>query len=694
MAVRSLRLLALSLLSASFASPALADEGMWLLENPPLAQLEERHAFRPTGPWLEKMQKSAVRFETGGSGSFVSADGLVLTNHHVASDMLFKLSTAERDLLKDGFLARTRAEELPCPDLELRALWSVQDVTDRVNAVVKPEMSPGEAYKARQSEMARIEAESQKETGLVSEVVTLYQGGRFHLYRYRSWTDVRLVFAPESQAAAFGGDVDNFEFPRHALDMCLLRVYENGQPLHPAFHLTADATGTSDGELIFVFGHPGRTERAFTSDHLRFLRDVELPLAMNRLCRREILLERFAERSSENARQAEDDLGGVANSRKAFTGLLSALQTPAFIAARDRAQQALMEKIAANAEATALAQGATGLVSDSLRSSRDFLARYEIVERARRSGTLFQIARHLVRMPAELAKPSDQRLPEYRDGALPSLELELYSPAPIPMGVETLRLAGWLTELTEVLGGDHPLVQKALEGKSPSARAAELVASTSLVRPDTRRRFAASRAQAVRGARDGMILLARDLDSYARELRQRHEDEVVGPQRAAYGRLAAARFAVEGDTQYPDATFTLRMAFGPVKGYEEGGVAVQPFTTLGGTFERAAAHPDQPAFRLPPRWVQGKDTLDLSIPYNFVSTADIIGGNSGSPVVNEAGDLVGLIFDGNIQSLPWDYAYDDVQGRAIAVDVRAILECLRKLYGAEELAREMTTRPG
>lgn len=669
-----------------------ADEGMWLLEAPPMALLEERHGFQPSPEWLERMQKSAVRFENGGSGSFVSAEGLVLTNHHVASDLLAKLSTPQRDLLKDGFLARARAEELKCPDLELRVLWSVEDVTDRVNAAATSEMSPGEAYKARQAEMARIEAESKGNTGLLSEVVTLFQGGRYHLYRYRNWTDVRLVWAPESALGAFGGDVDNFEFPRYALDACLLRVYENDQPLKPAAHLVADPIGLSDGELALVFGHPGRTDRAYLPDHLRFLRDVSLPQRLNRLCRREIRLERFAERSTENARQVQDTLGAVANSRKAFTGMLSSLQTPEFIAGREKLAATLARKIAADPAAAALAKGAAEQIAASLAVHRELNTQYEIIERARMSGALLGIARHLVRLADEKAKPSDQRLPEYRDGALPSLELDLYSPAPIEIGLETQQLAGWLTDLVEVLGGDHPLVLRVLEGRSPDARAAELVQGTALKSPDVRRRVAASGKQAIQGARDGLLVLARELDPLARELRTRYENEVLGPQRDAYGRLASARFAVEGPTQYPDATFTLRMSFGPVRGYQESGESVAPFTTLAGLYERSAAHPEQRDFRLSQRWLERKDAIDLATPFNFVCTPDIIGGNSGSPVVNESGDLVGLIFDGNIHSLSWDYAYDDTLGRAVAVDIRAILEALRKVYDAPELADEMTRR--
>ncbi|HMN95614.1 MAG TPA: S46 family peptidase [Phycisphaerales bacterium] len=675
--------------ASPFLSPvsASADEGMWLLNQPPLDALEERYGFRPDPAWLERMQKSAVRFENGGSGSIISADGLVLTNHHVGSDVIEKLSTPQRNLLRDGYLARTRAEELPCEDLELRALWSIEDVTDRVNAAAEG-LAPAEGFAARQREMARIEKESQDATGLVSQVVTLDQGGRYHLYRSKSFTDVRLVFAPELAIAFFGGDPDNFEYPRHCLDMALFRIYENGEPLRAEHFLETNPDGASDGELTFVFGHPGRTQRQLTADHLRFLRDVEAPMVLNLLARREVATTAFAGRSPEAARRAEGDLFGIANSRKARTGMLDTLQDPAFIAGKRDADSALRRRIAADAEARDAAAGADALIVASLRDTDDLLARHAVLEQARGAGDLFRIARTLVRLAAESEKPNDERLPPFRDSNRAALELELYSPAPIHEDLEALRLSLWLARIVEVFGGDHPIVATALAGESPSARAHALI-KTRLGDVETRRRVAGAGPAAIRAARDPLLILARDLDAESRRLRKLHEDEVLGPQRDAYGRLARARFIVDGESSYPDATFTLRMSFGPIRGYEEEGRAVAPFTTIAEVFTRADERGDAFPFALPPSWRERKERIDGSTPFNFVSTADIIGGNSGSPVVDQDGRLVGLIFDGNIHSLAWDYAFDDRQGRAISVDVRAMLEALRDVYDAQHLADEM-----
>lgn len=672
------------------ALPATADEGMWLINQPPLDLLEERYGFRPDAAWLERMQKSAVRFENGGSGSIVSPDGLVLTNHHVGSDVIEKLSTPERNLLRDGFLATTRAEEIPCEDLELRALWSIEDVTDRVNAAAKG-LGAAEGFAARQREMARIEKESSEATGLVSEVVTLDQGGRYHLYRYRAFTDVRLVFAPELAIAFFGGDPDNFEYPRHCLDMALFRIYENGEPLKAEHFLRTAEEGLSDDELTFVFGHPGRTQRQLTVDHLRFIRDKEAPFTLDGLARREVATSAFAGRSAEAGRRAEGDLFGIANGRKARTGMLNALQDPTFLANKLSAERELRRRIGANDDAAAAAAGADASIASSLRNIDNLLARHAVLEQARGAGDLFRIARTLVRLADESGKPNDQRLPPFRDSNKASLELELYSPAPIYEDLEALRLAVWLTRLVEIYGGDHPISIAALGGESPWARA-QTLARSRLGDVETRRRVASAGPAAIKGARDPLLILARELDSEARALRKRHEDDVLGPQRDAYGKLARAKFLIDGGNGYPDATFTLRLSYGPVRGYEQDGATVEPFTTLGEVFVRADERGDTAPFALPPSWREKKDQLDLTTPYNFVCTADIIGGNSGSPVVNQDGDLVGQIFDGNIQSLAWDYAYDDRQGRAVAVDVRAIIEALEKVYGAQSLAEEMTAK--
>lgn len=688
--VRTAAVLASIAAAAAIVPAARADEGMWLLNNPPRELLRSKYDFSPSDEWLEHVQKSAVRFSTGGSGSIVSRDGLVMTNHHVASDILAKLSTPERDLLENGFHARTRAEELPCPDLELNVLWSIEDVTDRVNAAAEGKQG-AEANTARRQMMATIEKESQEATGLLSQIVTLYQGGRYHLYRYKRFTDVRLVFAPEQAIAFFGGDTDNFEYPRYCLDVAFFRIYEGGEPLQAEHHLAWSEAGSRDGDLAIVIGHPGTTRRLYTLDHLRFLRDVENPFVLRNLWRQEVKLQNFSARSKENARIAEDDLFGVANGRKFLTGQLETLQDPRIMARKAQEEAALRAAVAENPQWAEQWGGAWDEIARAQEARREFFVRAGAV-----GGTfgsdLYSKARTIVRLAAELPRPSAERLREYRDSNLESVYLGLYSPAPIYADLERAKLAWGLANMAELLGGEDPLVVAALAGKSPADRAAELVAGSVLFDPEARRALVEGGADALAATDDPLIKLAMILDPEARALRTRAENEVDAVTTEAYAKIAAARFAVLGDGVYPDATFTLRMSFGPIKGYEEDGEFIPPYTDFAGLYARHRERAGEKEFDLPQVWLEKKAELNLTTPFNFVLAADIIGGNSGSPVINKAGEVIGLIFDGNIHFLGAAIAYDDRQGRAVAVDSRAIIEALDKVYNADELVKEITAK--
>jgi hypothetical protein len=667
-----------------------ADEGMWLFNNPPRKLLRERYQFEPDAGWYEHLQKASVRFNSGGSGSFVSPGGLVMTNHHVGADALAKLSTAEHDYLAEGFHARTHDQEIKCHDLELNVLMSIEDVTARVNAAVDPGLNPADAQQARRAVMSEIEKESLDKTGLRSDVVTLYQGGLYHLYRFKKYTDVRLVFAPEKAIAFFGGDPDNFEFPRYDLDVCFFRAYENGEPAQPEHYLKWSAAGAKDGELVFVSGHPGRTERQNTVDHLEFLRDRALPSSLNLIRRREVLLATYSDRSQENARQAEDELFGYQNSRKARLGMLAGLQDPLLFKSLSDREMALRAAVADDAKLQQEAGTAWGEVAAALAAWSAFYDDHALLEQAQAfNSELFSIARTLVRMPVETAKPNGERLREFRESNIESLEQQLFSTAPIYPTLEAVKLADSLSMFIEKAGAKNDLVERVLAGKSPQARAAELIQGSKLADVDLRRRLAKGGASAQAAAGDPLIELARLVDDPARAVRKRYEDTVEEPLRQAYAKIANARFALYGTEIYPDATFTLRLAFGTVRGYDEQGQKVAPWTTLGGTYPHAAEHGNVYPFALPRRWIEGKDKLDLDTPFNFVSTADIIGGNSGSPVVNRAGEVVGIIFDGNIQSLVLAYAYTETQARAVSVASPAIIESLKKLYGAGEMVAEM-----
>jgi hypothetical protein len=672
------------------AAAARADEGMWLPNKLPRALLKEKYGFAVADEWVEHVQKSCVRISTGGSGSLVSARGLVMTNHHVGSDLIDKLSTAERNYMEDGFFARTQAEELPCPDVEMDILWSIEDVTARVLAAGAG-MTAAEAGDARRKAMSALEQESLEKTGLKSEIVTLYQGGAYHLYRYRTYTDVRLVMAPEKGIAFFGGDPDNFEYPRYCLDVCFFRIYENGAPLAPEHHLEWDADGVEAGELVFVAGHPGRTERLYTVAHLEFLRDVVYPVVLRNLWRREVQLQTFSGRSEEHRRIAEGDLFGYQNSRKARTGILQGLQDARLMDGKRAAEKELRAAVAANPEWKAQWGDAWDQIARAEDAYAEFYARYSAPGVGRGyMGALFSHARNLLRLAEEKPKASSARLRESRDSNLPSVELGLFSPAPVHTALEIDWMASALQLMVELLGGDDPAVVKALAGLPPRLRAEQLILGSKLADVGVRRALYAGGKEAVEAANDPLIALARLFDAENRALRQRYENEVDAVEKEAYAKVAAAQFAVLGDSVYPDATFTLRVTFGQVKGYEENGVEVPPFTELGGLYVRGAERDNLPPWEVPERWLESKDELALDTECNFVATLDIIGGNSGSPVIDAEGEVVGLIFDGNIQSLVLDIAYEEEQARAVSVDARAIIEALNKVYDMPELASELT----
>jgi hypothetical protein len=680
-------------------SSAGADEGMWLFNNPPLKQFKEKYQFEPTPPWLEHLQKSSVRFNSGGSGSFVSANGLVITNHHVGLDTLQKISSEKNNYVRDGFYAKTQAEEPRATDLELNVLNSIEDVTGRVITAVRPGLNAEQSAAARQKAIAEIEKESKEKTGLRSDVVTLYQGGAYHLYRFKRYDDVRIVFAPEQQIAFYGGDPDNFEYPRFDLDICIFRAYENGQPAKIEHFLKWNAEGPKEGDLTFVSGHPGKTDRQLTTDELAQMRDHEVPFLLNMFNRREVFFAAFAARSFENARRVREDLFGIQNNRKRYDGYLAALLDPEI----DRSLKAREQKLRDAMTRDAKWKG-TLVAFDRIKKAQEEAAKilpvynyYETFRgratasyRAPRGfySTLFKYARRILRAGDERPKPNGERFPEFRDSNRESFELDLFSTEPVHEDVEQVMLTDSLTDLASRFGYGDPLVQKVLAGKSPAARALEVVTTTKLKDPAVRKQLYEGGAAATEAAHDPMIELARMIDAPARAARKVFEAQEETKQQA-YGEIAKARFAIEGTSNYPDATFTLRLSYGPVVGYEQDGNQIPALTNFAGLYQRSAEHNNEPPFDLPQRWIDKKSALNLETKYNFVSDADIIGGNSGSPVVNKANEFVGIIFDGNIQSLVLDCIYSNKQARAVSVDSAAITEALRKVYDAGALADEL-----
>lgn len=669
------------LLSAG-GSHVTADEGMWLFNDLPRDYFRTKYGFEPTEEWAEHLMKSSVRFNVGGSASFISSSGLVLTNHHVGSDTLYKLSTPERNIMEVGFLAKTREEELKAPDLELNQLVNIRDVTAEVKAAVSPTMTTEQAVAARRAVIAKIEKAALDETGLRSDVVTLYGGGRYHLYQYRKYTDVRLVWAPETAIAFFGGDADNFEYPRYCLDACIFRVYENGSPAKIEHFLKWSEKGADADELVFVSGNPGRTSRIYTMDALKHQRDVRLPYLLNYLRRNEILLQQYSLRGTEQARRAREDLFGIQNSRKARLGMIGGLQDPRVLAEKIESEKKLLAAIDGDPKLRPLAS-AWQVISETTRRRAEIQGQGITI-----NSQLFGIARTLVQMTAEDQKPSGERLPEFADAGRESLLQQLYSEAPIYADLDQVLLADAISRTLEIRGFDDELCQQILNGKNPADRAAELIAGTQLADVAARRKLADGGIDAVRASSDTMIRLALLVDPELRRYRT-ITDQLDEQDKQAYAQIAEARFAVLGTSTYPDATFTLRLAFGPVKGYEQNGQQIAPWTKMGATFQHEADHAGQKDYVLPESWNKAKDSLNPNTPFNFVCTADIIGGNSGSPVVNRNLELVGLIFDGNIQSLTADFVYSDRQSRAVSVHSSAIREALQVVYGADHIVQEL-----
>ena len=655
-----------------------ADEGMWTFDNPPLALLQQRYGFTPPPGWLDHLRLSSVRFNDGGSGSFISTTGLVLTNHHVALDQLQKLSTAERNYVRDGFYAARREQEVKSTDLEIDVLVSSEDVTSRVDQ---------RSLEARKASIAAIEKESLDKTGLRSDVVSLYQASEYWLYRYKKYTDVRLVFAPEQQIAFFGGDPDNFTYPRYDLDFAIFRAYENDRPVDTHEFLKLNPNGATDDELVFVSGHPGSTDRLDTVAQLETERDVVSPISIDVIKRRLGVLDAYSGGGAEQARQAAGTVFGLQNALKALDGEEAGLRNPQVFAKKEQEEQAFRERVRANAAWQAKYGSAWDDIARAERARREVYPkwRFQLI----RGSSLASLAVTLVQYIAEKQTPDAQRLDGFHEAQLPALEQQLFSPAPVYPALEEALLGDALQESAERLGARDPFIVATLKGRPAGEVAHDAIAGTKLADAAARRALVAAGPAGVSASTDPLIVLARAADPFIRANHKTLEDRVEGIETPAMERIGQARFAAFGHSAYPDATFTLRLSFGAVKGYPMNGTKAPPRTTLYGLYDRSAGFSNQPPFNLPARFVERRPHFDLATPLDFVTTNDIIGGNSGSPVVNRAGELVGLIFDGNIESLVGRYVYNEADNRAVAVHAAAIIETLRKAYDAAALADEI-----
>lgn len=677
----------LALTLALLAAAAHADEGMWTLDNLPLQKMQDRYGFTPSAQWLEHVQKSCVNFG-GGSGAFVSAQGLVLTNHHVALNQLQKMSSPEHNYLRDGFFANGAAEEMPCPDLELKVLWSMEDITAKVKPAIDEKAPREQQNSQRKAVLAKLEQESTQSSGLKSEALELYNGGEYWLYRYKTFKDVRLVCAPEEQMAFYGGDLDNFSFPRHDLDFAFFRVYDNGKPYQSEHFIRWSPSGVKEGDLTFVVGHPGRTNRLRTMAQLQYDRDLARPTRIQTQEQRLAAYRAYAAKGPEQARQTVNAVRGLENNLKRERGFLEILSDPKFIAAKQSMEDDLRARVAKN-EALASADGGAW---ERIAAAQKLLAQqgkarfYHDMPRVSR---LVDIANGIVRMTAELEKPNEKRLREYRESNLNSQRFQLLSRAPVYPAMEEQILASHLQMCLDAVGADDPFLKAALGGGTPAQVAHDLITGTTLADVADRKRLLEGGRKAVEASKDPLIVWARRIDVPYRAERQWMEDHIDIVESLEGARIAHARFTLDGKSQYPDASGTLRVSYGKAAGYSQLTTEVPWRTTFLGLFDRARSFENRKPFDIPARVAAAEKALDLSTTLNFVTTNDIIGGNSGSPVLDRNGDYVGLVFDGNIQSFLWDFGYSEEQARCVAVDSRGMIEALRKIYGMGTLADEL-----
>ncbi len=671
------------------ALPAFADEGMWTFDNPPLKQWKERYNFEPSQEWLDHLRLASVRLE-GGSGSFVSADGLIITNHHVASGQIAKLSTKEKDLIKDGFYAKSKAEELKTPDMEANILMSFENVTEKVQSAVKAGASDKDANTQRRAAISAIEKESTEKTGLKSDVISLYNGGEYWLYRFKKYTDIRLVFAPEEQIAFFGGDYDNFTYPRYNLDITFLRAYENGVPAKTPHFLTWSETGASDGEFVIASGNPGSTARLLTVAQLKYQRDTGNPLQKKIWETQLFALQTYAKRGAEQDRQSNGAIRSLNNSLKRLTGQQEGLTNPRMFARKEKEELDLKAGLAKNPSLEKEYLPAWAQI-EKIYADLPMMAKRRSFSTLSPS-RLASIASLLVRYSEEIKKPNAERYPEFSDARLESFKSNLLSPAPIYTEMEEVLLTAWLEEARKTLGKDDQFIKAALGDSEPSEVVKRAINETKLKDVAERKILFEGGADSIAKSTDPMIMLARRVEPIIRELRAWNEEKIVSVETSAGAKIANARFAVYGRTISPDANFNLRMAYGKVKGYDEDTTLVPYKTTFYGLYDRAESFGEKSPFDLPARWRDGRNKLNLATPFNFPYSADTIGGMSGSPIINRKAEFVGINFDSNIQKLSNRYWYieEDEGSRAVGVHSAGILEALRKLYEAGDLAKELT----
>ena len=681
------------------AGISLADEGMWTFDNLPLAQLKEKYGWTPDKAWLDQIRLASVKFP-GGSGAFVSSNGLVLTNHHIARGAITRVSGRDRDLVKDGFVAASLDQEIKIPNYELRILLDTRNVTDQVKAAVKPGMALHEADKARRDKLENVRAEMEKDGSgarpdMAFDSVTLYQGGEYWIYCYQKFSDIRLVAAPELQVADFGGSLDNYTFPRWALDFALLRVYENDKPYQPKNFLPWTKGGLKAGDLAIVSGHPGSTFRQQTLAQMEFARDFSIPARMRFQERQKAVILEYGKSGTEAARLAREAAWGIDNGYKRISGQLSGLKIPANMTKVAGEEKELRAKVAANPTLQARAGKSWEQIENALKIHKQIIDPIQMLDN--RGSTILGSAINLARWAYESSLPSDKR-PNISDESLRTRRNALSRQANVDIGLDTVRLQAGLQEAIDVLGAQHTIVKMLTNGRTPAQVAKDVLANTQFNNEEFRRQLLDGGYTAIEASRDPLMVLARSIEAQARPFRKQLDEEVTAVISEHAQRIAEARFAIQGKTYYPDATNTLRFTYGPVATYPANGTLMQPFTTFHGLVDRYVGWGGNEAgaegglWTLPQRWLDKLPAVNMTTPYNFVYACDTVGGNSGSPVVNTRGELVGLNFDSNMEGQAGYYVYDGNTKRSIAVDARAITESLAKVLDGKWIVDEIMAR--
>ena len=674
------------------ANPVQADEGMWTFDAFPAAKMKAKHGFAPDQAWLNRVQQSAVRLTSGCSASFVSSTGLIMTNWHCVSDCVANLSSADNDYGLNGFLAATLTDEKKCPGVEAEVLVSITDATAKVKQATN-NVAVTDIAQVRSVAISRLEDEACAGTDKEKfrcDIISLFRGGQYKVYKYRTYKDVRLAFSPENAIGFFGGDPDNFNFPRFNLDGAFLRAYENNAPVATPIHLPWTTETPKDNDVVFVAGNPGTTERLRTTSQLKFQRDHVLHT--RQLVRAELRgrLVEYRTKGAEQKRSAEDMLFGIENSYKAQFGQQRALMDPQFFAIKEREEAELKQRVRANPTLLTEIGDPWKDIDAALVTQRELFLQNEFLEaRAGSISSLYSQARLLVRMANERAKPATSRLAGFNDTALTTLERQILTEVPVYKDQEVIGLELWLSKAREFLTVDDPAIKRLLGRESPEGLASRAIAGTKLDQKSVRQALITGGKAAIDASTDPLIVLARRAETDARAINVRMNQQVNGQISSAAERIARARFAVYGDSVYPDATFTLRLSYGVVKGWTHAGVTVPSTTTIAGYFERGTG---EFPFVIAPRWAAARSSLNITTPFNISTTNDIIGGNSGSPLIDRQGRIVGAAFDGNIHSLGGNFAYDERLNRTVSVTTAAMTEALTKVYKADRLVRELTAR--